>query len=123
MGINIELLKSKLYPVANALYMISETLVDESKQHMTAQAALDIIRSYLHETDVICSRYKVDQMIDECTGEKPITNVLEEKPSLNFLNFNIDTPSVCDKCPNNIKNGGSGICHCTLPYFSRTVLY
>ena len=123
MSISIELLKSKLYPAADALFMISETLADESKQHMTAQAALDTIRSYLRETDAICSRYKVDQMIDECAGEKPITNVLEEKPSLNFLNFNIDTPPVCDKCPNNIKNGGSGICHCTLPYFSRPVIY
>ena len=23
-------------------------------------------------------------------------------------------PSVCDQCPTNIRNGGSGICHCTL---------
>ena len=80
MGINIELLKSKLYPAANAIFMIRATLANESKQNMTAQAALDAIRSYLSETDIICGQYKVDQMIDECMGEKSITNVLEENP-------------------------------------------
>ena len=123
MGISIELLKSKLYPVANALFMISTTLANESKQHMTAQAALDAIRSYLSETDTICGRYKVDQMIDECIVEKLTTNVLEEKPYSNFLNFDINTPPACDKCPNNIKNGGSGICHCTIPYSSNPYIF
>ena len=27
---------------------------------------------------------------------------------------NFDTPSVCNNCSNNPKNGGSGVCHCTL---------
>lgn len=123
MSISIELLKSKLYPTADALFMISETLADESKQHMTAQAALDTIRSYLRETDAICSRCKVDQMIDECIGEKLTTNVLEEKPYLNFLNYDTFTPAACDKCPNNIKNGGSGNCNCTIPYFSNPYIF
>lgn len=26
----------------------------------------------------------------------------------------LSAPSVCDGCSNNIKNGGSGICHCIL---------
>ena len=61
---------------------------NESKQHMTAQAVLDTIRSYLSETDIICGWYKVDQMTDECMREKPTTNVLKETPYLNSLNFN-----------------------------------
>lgn len=24
----------------------------------------------------------------------------------------------CENCSNNIKNGGTGICHCTIPYFN-----
>ena len=123
MSANIELLKSKLYPAANAIFMIRVTLANESKQNMTAQAALDAIRSYLSETDIICGQYKVDQMIDECIGEKPATNVLEEEPYSNLLNFNINTSSACDKCPNNIKNGGSGICNCTVPYLSNPYVF
>lgn len=30
------------------------------------------------------------------------------------INFHFDTPSVCNQCNNNPKNGGSGICNCTL---------
>lgn len=32
----------------------------------------------------------------------------------NSNNINSDNNSPCDKCNNNIKNGGTGICHCTL---------
>lgn len=28
-------------------------------------------------------------------------------------------PSVCERCSNNPKNGGSGICHCVLPYMNQ----
>ena len=125
-NINIEMLKSKLYPIAKALFMISETLVDESKQHISEQEALGKIRSYLREADVICSRYDVDRLIEDCMYTKPISNTLDktENESLNnWLNTKPllypDTfPSVCDQCSNNPKNGGSGICNCTIPYMS-----
>lgn len=77
-NINIEMLKNKLYPVAKALFMIGETLVDESKQHISEQEALGKIRSYLREADVICSRYSVDRLIEDCTYTKPVSNTLDE---------------------------------------------
>lgn len=125
-NINIEMLKDKLYPVAKALFMIGETLVDESKQHISEQEALGKIRSYLREADVICSRYGVDRLIEDCMYTKPVSNTLDEteNESLNnWLNTKSflypDTfPSVCDQCSNNPKNGGSGICNCTIPYMS-----
>lgn len=77
-NINIEMLKNKLYPVAKALFMIGETLVDESKQHISEQEALGKIRSYLREADVICSRYGVDRLIEDCAYTKPVSNTLDE---------------------------------------------
>lgn len=35
----------------------------------------------------------------------------------------IDYPSCCDGCSNNPKNGGSGICNCTLPYMENPMMY
>jgi hypothetical protein len=35
----------------------------------------------------------------------------------------INYPSCCDGCSNNPKNGGSGICNCTLPYMQDPMLY
>lgn len=32
--------------------------------------------------------------------------------------INMPKASVCDGCPNNPKNGGSGVCLCTLPYLN-----
>ena len=37
--------------------------------------------------------------------------------------FKTDYPSCCDGCSNNPKNGGSGICHCTLPYMQNPFMY
>jgi hypothetical protein len=34
-----------------------------------------------------------------------------------------DYPDVCDGCSNNPKNGGSGICSCTLPYMQNPTNY
>ena len=41
---------------------------------------------------------------------------ISESIGINFHVFydNFDTPSVCNQCNNNPKNGGSGICNCTL---------
>ncbi len=65
--INVELLREKLYTVAKALFCISETCVEVSKMHISATDALDKIRNYLYDTDVIGSRYRVDKLIEECT--------------------------------------------------------
>ena len=35
----------------------------------------------------------------------------------------VEYPSCCDSCSNNPKNGGSGICNCTLPYMQNPDLY
>lgn len=123
-NINIEMLKNKLYPVAKALFMIGETLVDESKQHISEQEALGKIRSYLREADVICSRYGVDRLIEDCVYTKPVSNTLDETENESLNNWLNTKPlicpdtflSVCDQCSNNPKNGGSGICNCTIPY-------
>ena len=42
--INVEMLKEKLYPAAKALFIIGETLVDESKQHISAEDAIKKIQ-------------------------------------------------------------------------------
>ena len=73
------MLKEKLYPAAKALFMICETLVDISKQHISAEKAIDKIRSYMYDTDVICSRYRVDKLIEECMMHQ-IYNIFNEEP-------------------------------------------
>ena len=41
-----------------------------------------------------------------------------------YLKVNkLDDPDVCDYCSNNPKNGGSGICNCTLPYMQNPMMY
>lgn len=64
--INIEMLREKLHKAAIALSCISEVCVDVSKQHISSERAIDKIRNYLRDTDVIGSRYRVDQLIEEC---------------------------------------------------------
>lgn len=63
---NVELLREKLHKAAIALSCISEVCVDVSKQHISAERAIDKIRNYLYDTDVIGSRYRVDMLIQEC---------------------------------------------------------
>ena len=120
---NVELLREKLYTAAKALFRISETCVEVSKMHISETDALDKIRNYLYDTDVIGSRYRVDKLIEECTVPA-ISDWFRE-----YLDTKIQTtletsfPSVCDGCPSNPKNGGSGICNCTLPYMQNPVMY
>ncbi len=96
--INMEMLKEKLYPAAKALFIISETLVDVSKQHISAESAIDKIRSYMHDTDVIGSRYRVDKLIEECmkpqvynifTDEQEhwIKKCLEQQPNISKYRY------------------------------------
>lgn len=44
-------------------------------------------------------------------GEKQISNI--SVPSIDML------PDACKCCSNHPSNGGTGICHCTIPYFSK----
>lgn len=130
--INVEMLKEKLYPVAKALFMMGETLVDESKMHISAEDAIKKIRSYMRDTNVICSRLLVDRLIAECM-EPQIYNTFEKQQDEWLTKYwgkwigleptKIDYPDCCDGCSNNPKNGGSGICNCTLPHMQYPTLY
>ena len=129
--INIDLLKEKLYQVSKALFKISETLVDESKQHISEKDALIKICSLMHDADIICSRYRVDRLIEDCM-EPTASKVLDDKQTewvrkyigkWNLESPEITFPSCCDGCSNNPKNGGSGICNCTLPYMQNPITY
>lgn len=120
--INVEMLKEKLYKVASALFCISETCVDVSKLHISETDALNKIRNYLYDTDIIGSRYCVDKFIEECM-EPQVYNWFEDYGK-RYLEVNgFDYPDCCEGCSNNPKNGGSGICNCTLPYMQNTVTY
>lgn len=77
-NINVEMLKEKLYPAAIALSCIGEVCVDVSKQHISAERAIDKIREYLRETDVIGSRYRVDKLIEDCMANEYIFTVSKE---------------------------------------------
>lgn len=129
---NVELLREKLHKAAIALVCIGEVCVDVSKQHISAERAIDKIRNYLHDTDAIGSRYRVDRLIAECI-ESQVYNIFEEKYDewqkkylgewIGLEPQKIDYPSCCDGCSNNPKNGGSGICNCTLPYMQNPTTY
>ena len=130
-NLDVNLLKEKLYPVAKALFCIGEVCVDVSKCHISDEEAIKKIRGYLQDAN-LHSRFKVDQLIDECM-ESVASNVFYEpdhdwlKSILNdppvFESFKINYPSSCDGCSNNPKNGGSGICNCTIPYFENPISY
>ena len=129
--INVEMLREKLYRVAKALFYIGETCVDASKSHISERDALDKIRKYLYDTDIIGSRLRVDQLIEDC-AEPFVTNTFQE-PDIDWLKealhemplqtFRASFPPCCDGCSNNPKNGGSGICNCTLPYMQNPTTY
>lgn len=119
---NVELLREKLHKAAIALSCIGEVCVDVSKQHISAERAIDKIRNYLHDTDAIGSRYRVDILIEDCM-EPQVYNWFEDYGK-RYLEVNgFDYPSCCDGCSNNPKNGGSGICNCTLPYMQNPTNY
>lgn len=128
--INIEMLKERLYKVSSALFCISETCVEASKQHISEEAALNKIRGYLNDADM-WSKLKVDKMIGECMEPQVYNTFAEHQDewSRKYLGKwiglypQIDYPSCCDGCSNNPKNGGSGICNCTLPYMQNPINY
>jgi hypothetical protein len=128
--VNVEMLKESLYKVSKALFCIGEVCVDVSKQHISEEKALNKIRGYLNDAQM-WSRFQVDKLIEDCM--KPVVyntfdeynhdwlkQYLREQP---LQTFEVSYPSCCDGCSNNPKNGGSGICNCTLPYMQNPTNY
>lgn len=70
-NIDVEKLKEKLYPAASALFCIGEVCVDVSKQHISAEDAIDKIRGYLSKTEVY-SKARVDRIIEDCMMDEYI---------------------------------------------------
>lgn len=83
--INVDMLKEKLYKAASALFCISEVCVDVSKSHISAKNAIDKIRNYLYDTDVIGSRFRVDQLIEEC-ADPVLHNILSNAEVNDWFN-------------------------------------
>ena len=50
---------------------------------------------------------KLEDIIEKDYGENGLVTDFNK-------NYQFNPSSPCDQCPNNPKNGGSGICHCTL---------
>ena len=80
--IDVEKLKEKLYPVAKALFIISEILVDVSKQHISTEDAIKKIRFYVSDTDVIGSRYRLDKLIEDCMNHIDFCAIEEYKKDI-----------------------------------------
>ena len=76
-NIDVEKLKEKLYPTASALFCISEVCVDVSKQHISAEYAIDKIRGYLREVEVF-SKARVDRLIEDCMADEYIFTSTKE---------------------------------------------
>ena len=76
-NIDVEKLKEKLYPTASALFCISEVCVDVSKQHISAEDAIDKIRGYLGKAEM-CSKYRVDKLIADCAVNEYVFTASKE---------------------------------------------
>ena len=76
-NINVEKLKEKLYPTASALFCISEVCVDVSKQHISAEDAIDKIRGYLGKAEMF-SKYRVDKLIADCAVNEYVFTASKE---------------------------------------------
>lgn len=76
-NIDVKKLKEKLYPTASALFCISEVCVDVSKQHISAEDAIDKIRGYLRNIEVF-SKARVDRLIADCAADEYIFTFTEE---------------------------------------------
>ena len=68
-NIDVEKLKEKLYPAASALFCIGEVCVDVSKQHISAEKAIEKIRGYLGKTEMF-SKTRVDRIIADCAMDE-----------------------------------------------------
>ena len=76
-NIDVEKLKEKLYPTASALFCISEVCVDVSKQHISAEDAIDKIRGYLGKAEMF-SKYRVDKLISDCAVNEYVFTASKE---------------------------------------------
>jgi hypothetical protein len=76
-NIDVEKLKEKLYPTASALFCISEVCVDVSKQHISAEDAIDKIRGYLGKAEMF-SKHRVDRLIADCAVDEYIFTASKE---------------------------------------------
>ena len=75
-NMDVEKLKEKLYPTASALFCISEVCVDVSKQHISAEEAIDKIRGCLSKTEIF-SRACVDRIIADCAMDEYMFTLTE----------------------------------------------
>lgn len=75
------------------------------------------------ETDDLERYKKIEKFCQEMIDEGSISALT--LPQYDEWN-NVATTTISDKydpcaaCPNNKKNGGSGICNCTIPYMNKT---
>ena len=76
-NIDVEKLKEKLYPAASVLFCIGEVCVDVSKQHISAEDAIDKIRRYLGKTDIF-SKTCVELLIADCAANEYIFTANKE---------------------------------------------
>lgn len=67
--------------------------------------------------------YYIEPLVANIPNEEDydwIKKILEERPP---QAVEVSCPSCCDGCSNHPKNGGSGICNCTLPYMQNPTNY
>lgn len=87
--------------------------------------------------DKLCTQYgSVSLTVSEATDAMTVEEFLERNKqvyneenfellkqfsSLNASDHAFNAPA-CEKCPNNPKNGGYGICNCTVPYYDNPIM-
>ena len=58
---------------------------------------------------------------NQIIGNMPPTNFNDYTTLINDNKPNINNiPTCCQRCSNHPSNGGSGVCHCTLPYMESS---
>lgn len=60
--------KEKMYSMASTFFLISETLVNESKRHISSEEAIEKIRELMQMNNIPCSCFAVDKMLEEIRG-------------------------------------------------------
>ena len=77
------------------------------------QDIVDLIKEEIIDSDISGRDLRI--ILDILDKYKEV-NVPTIEPLLNqtIYNNHIDYHNYCDHCPNNIKNGGNGVCHCIL---------
>ena len=79
---------------------------------------------FYYTGDIDSPLYIVDNDYTWEVDQQPEIYNWFEDYSKRYLEVNgLDYPDCCDGCSNNPKNGGSGICNCTLPYMQNPTTY